>query len=437
MKSILHKYADLKELQAKAYDYFVTVHGDQFHGGSVIVYNGGFSAHRNCRTAKSAAYAAAEYIKSSGVAYATINQFTDFGTGKLRRSAKSVFGLPAIVIDLDKIDKSRGTMSRSEMLGFLRNEKYRSKLPEPNFAVESGSGGYHLYYLIDRLPVMMEKSVQALKLALYERFVRLEDGHDAGEFTFNLRVDLQCMDVSRVIRVPGSFHEDTLNQAEMITIRKKRYSYRELAGKLLPSSWNYDYLVANLNRSIVKLRTPAQKACVKPNYRMGTPEALAERRINEILRLADSNYSFSNCRELACFLIWNNAIVLKWDKTMIAETLRNLNKKFYAPLPERELLRCAKARRHYKMTNAKIRSMLNLEDDYADFFIGKRRSKGRKEKTQLHLRLIAGLVRAGLSISQIAQKLNLSISLVKRRRAQMMREHTLDAYCPQAVPLAA
>lgn len=153
---------------------------------------------------------------------------------------------------MDKIDKSRGSMSRSELLGFLRNEKHLSQIPEPNFAVETGSGGYHLYYLLERLPGSMQKSVQALKLALHERFIRLENGHD-----------------------------------------------------------------------------------------------------------------------------------------------------------------------------------------YTDFFCGKRRSKGRKALTQLHMRLIASLVKAGKSISKIAKELALSISLVKRRRAQMMREDTLEFYTTAASSLPA
>ena len=421
MKSYLSKYSNINELKAITYAYFKSVHGVSFKGGAVIVYNGNFSDHTNCTTASQAAYTAARFIKSSGSAYATINQFTNFGDGAYRRSSKSLYGIPAIVIDLDKIDKSRGTMSQSEMLGFLRNEKHLSQLPEPNFAVETGSGGYHLYYLLNRLPHSMEKSVQALKLALHERFVRLEDGHDHGEFTFNLRVDLQCMDISRLIRVPGSFHEDTSKQAEMVLIRKKRYEYRELAEKLLPLSWNYDYLISNLNRSIENVRTQKEKAPVKSRFRMGTPGALAERRILEIFRLADSGYGFSGCRELACFLVWNNAILLKWDQSMIEQKLRELNKRFYAPLSENELFRCTKAKRHYKMTNEKIRTMLNLCDDDSDFFSGKRRSKGRKEKTQMHLRQIAALVNEGLTIAQIAEKLNLSESLVKRRRAQLMK----------------
>lgn len=438
MKSYLHKYSDLNDLKAKALAYFKDVHGDTFNGGAVIVYNGSFTDHRNCGTAYYAAYTAARYIKSTGTAYVTINQFDCSPAGTYRRSSKSLYGIPAIVIDIDKIDKSRGSMSRSELLGFLRNEKHLSQIPEPNFAVETGSGGYHLYYLLERLPGSMQESVQALKLALHERFIRLEDGHDHGEFTFNLRVDLACMDISRLIRVPGSFHEDTMKQAEMISIRKKRYTYRELADKLLPPSWNYDYLMSNLNRSILNIRMPKRSTVIaRSRFRIGTPEALAERRIQELLRLADSGYRFPNCRELACFILWNNALILRWNETTIAQALRRLNKCFHAPLSERELFRCARTKRHYKMTNVKIRALLNLEDDYTDFFCGKRRSKGRKALTQLHMRLIASLVKAGKSISKIAKELALSISLVKRRRAQMMREHTLEFYSTAASSLPA
>ena len=122
---------------------------------------------------------------------------------------------------------------------------------------------------------------------------------------------------------------------------------------------------------------------------------------------------------------------------MVTQVLNDLNGKFYTPLPEKELFRCAKTKKHYKMTNEKIRSLLNLDTDDAEFFTGKRRSKGQKEKSEMQLRAIVTLVKEGFSIAQIADKLNLSVSLVKRRRAQLVREGAFEIHSEEKASPAA
>ena len=65
---------------------------------------------------------------------------------------------------------------------------------------------------------------------------------------------------------------------------------------------------------------------------------------------------------------------------------------------------------------------LELDDSEGDFTGRRSREyQNRAGKTWLHKKWIAALVLAGKKIREIAQELHLSISLVKRRRAEMKK----------------
>ena len=413
MASFLRKHSNIHTLKKQLTAYFNENFSDLKHGGCVLVYHANCSTFTPCYSTKQATNIAAKYIQSSGCAFASVNEFKKLSGGKQYRIPSNLWGLSHIVIDIDAKKKGFQSVGLNEFVAFLKMDG----VPDPTGIVSTGSGGYHLYWGFERLPASMAKSVQALKMKLCDILIHLEDTYEME----GLKVDLACTDVSRIVRLPGSFHMCNDEQAEYVRLRRP-YRFKTLANSVLPRRWNYDFLMANIARSIRNFRAP-KIAEPKPTHPLSrkTPEALAEYRLGELMRLANDGYQFHGCRERACFLVRNNAAVLGWDEEKTMAFLRNLNENcFYAALPERELVSCSKARKHYKMTNETILTYLNL-DGSTEYFSSARKKKGRKEKSEKILSLIESLVRVGESIRQIASKLGLSISLVKRRRAQLSR----------------
>lgn len=434
--------------------YFNSIYNRDFNGGYIYVTGHSKRYHHACKNADEAIKAATWLIQESGQAYVTANQFARrYGQGKRRE--RNLFGLDHIVIDVDTIDdpiypyseaekeptiyKGRdrtiknpmNSYSDDELVELIKNQCISDGVPIPNAIVCTGSGGFHLYYQFERLPKQAQKSVQAVAYKLAEMLVYWER---TETFAF-CKVDLRTMDASRLFRVPGSIHGDTLKRATYHKVREELYVFKELQEEVIDlDSWRYEYLVENVKRNIAKIRNGLEEETERKKsekkisnqrpykvFTKRTPEALATNRLNDMKLLADSGFGFENCREMACFIVRNNARVLDWSEGEIMNYLYALNSKFYAPLPDIELRTVSKARDHYKMKNSTIRMILDLGNDYPNVFmpVKEKKNKGRKKLTQCHKKAIAALVLLGKSISQIAKELGYSISLVKRRRTQM------------------
>lgn len=409
--SYIDKYAKEETIINNTLTFFKGVFGTHFHGGGVLVYNSNFSKHEYCLSPLHAAKVASRFIKSSGGAYYSLNTFKKKSAGRAMRVKENLWGLSTIAVDIDKIDKNCICSARNEFIAFLK----MNGIPAPTIVVESGSGGYHAYWTFEHLPETMRDSVQAVKLAIVCKLVQLEKEWDFH----NLKVDTVALDVSRVLRVPGSTHEDTGMKANYELLRKA-YKFSDLKKKVIDFPYNYDYLKQNVANIINWCRN--KSSCVKkPKKLFGSPEALAEYRLSELNRLANAGFKFCNCREKACFILRNNAIVLGWSEEQTMNALKDLNQRFYEPLKESELRINSKTRKHYYMKNETIRQMLDLDDGLDYFSTYHRKTKGKKEACKAIIAKIEELAKQYFSISQIAKLLNLSISLVKRRRAELSR----------------
>lgn len=405
------KYTKIEDIASYIQPFFHALYGVHMHGGAIILSNQSFKSRKTCYTIQQAAETAAKQIQSSGAAYFTLNAYRKRSKRYGMPSDENLWGLSAIGIDIDIKDKNKGCAARNEFVAFL----VLNGIPRPNVVVESGSGGYHLYWTFEHLPYAMKNSVQAVKLVLIEKLLKLE-----GEWDFhNLEVDTRTKDASRNFRVPYSNHEDTGRKAEYVIFRKP-YRFKELRKKVIDFAYRFDYLETNTEKMIQRYRNRGIEL-PKSYRRFNSPDALAENRIAELKRLANDGYQFHHCREAACFILRNNALVLDWSEDKVMRELRILNQHFYSPLKESELRSNSKARKHYKMTNETIRNMLCLDGDMPYFIKYKKKTKGKKEACRRIIEQIKSLVEQCFSISKIAHILGVSISLVKRRRAELAR----------------
>lgn len=409
--SYIDKFTSKEHIVKENMPFFKAIFGPHLHGGCVVVCNSSFQNNMHCFTVQQIAEAVAYNIKSTGKAYFSLNTFKKRNHGMSMRVSENLWGLSAIGIDIDLINKNKMCAARNEFIAFLK----MNGIPAPTIVVESGSGGYHLYWTFEHLPASMRNSVQAIKMLLVEKLVRLESDWDFD----NLKVDDSAVDVSRLLRAPWSTHEDTGRKAEYEVLRRP-YKFKDLQKKVINFEYNYTYLLKNFKTIIGAYRNNGAEH-KQLRHKFGSPEAIAENRINELKRLAQAGFKFCNCREKACFILRNNAIVLGWSEEKTMNELRDLNKFFYEPLKENELKTNCKARKHYKMTNATIRQMLDLDDGLDFFKTYHRKTKGKKEQCKQLIAKIAELVKQYFSISQIAKILNVSISIVKRRRAELSK----------------
>ena len=164
--------------------------------------------------------------------------------------------------------------------------------------------------------------------------------------------------------------------------------------------WNGDYAIQNANRDIERSRNGfGMKKPVKVPFsnKYLTEQCLADKRMDDMFRLARQGHGFYNCREFSAFLTWILVRQAGLSEQMCEAKLRELNGYFHAPLSDRELLRTARGRdKNYWYRNETIRDRLGLS--LVDGFFVSRRAREFKNcagKTRRHKKLIAGLVLLG------------------------------------------
>ena len=270
----------------------------------------------------------------------------------------------------------------------------------------------------------MVLGIQATKMKIAAKWVETEKNLDL--LGAGYQVDIKATDSSRMLRVPGSIHEDTGRMCYMKQLVPRRYTYKNLCALLEDKPWNGEYAIQNSIWDIERCRNGFGKKLstfIPFVSRNMTSVWLGTKRLNELFRLAGSGWGFIGCREITAHLAWIWAKNAGLSAQDCETALRRLNELFYEPLSERELLYTAKGNgKSYLYRNETIRFKLGL-DGSEGFFVGhrSREFKDRFGKAQKHKKLIAGLVLMGRKIREIAQELKLSISLIKRRRTEMKK----------------
>lgn len=417
-------------------NYIETLHSDNL-SSSLILYHKAFSYGKGYLTKRQMIKAITRTIKNERKCYATLNRYislgvNEYGYKEYRRNVKSLMGLEVICLDLDlktEMDINEPRRFREqEVLKYIKQKANRGDIIMPTAVSFTGSGGLHIYYAFNEVPKQMMKTVQVVKYELAEQLAEqyreLDEYMDGMEY----RVDLNSMDHQRIDRVPGSIHELTGKMCTFHVIGEK-FDIKELAEELNDRKLKYTYAIKNCKHRIKvysegRMVKPYKKMTFKKKWTsviLRTPKDLALKRMDELFVLAKSGHGFYRCRELACFLLrvfCDDAGYSYEDK--IAK-MEELNRLFYEPLAHTELMRTARQQRHYKFTNGKIREMLGLSETEG-FFVGKRVFKNKAEQIKNDIKAIAELVKNGLKIKEIAEKLSMSLSKVKRLKLRIIDE---------------
>jgi len=132
------------------------------------------------------------------------------------RTKENVISLRAFFADID-VGKGGGYDSENELFEALKT--FVTKHPDllPSFVVASGSGGMHLWWILDRpLDVLpWSKTAETFKAML------LSEG---------LKIDAQCTtDAARIARMPGSIHQKTGQRCTVVSRpRTEPYTLEEI-----------------------------------------------------------------------------------------------------------------------------------------------------------------------------------------------------------------
>lgn len=422
--------------------FFKAIYGSSMKGGGVIMDDAHFGQRCLARSTTGMIRQAEKCIQDTRTSFVSLNIFKPNANGYYRRTEQYLWRFNHIVIDIDYLGDFAFdyTVLEDELERKIRWFSISYGIPLPNSIVFTGSGGCHLYYLFEDLPNGKEKrmtyGIQAVKTKLAARWVETENYLDS--IGAGYQVDLTALDASRMLRVPGSIHERTGRMCRMKMLGVPRYNYKALCKMLDEKKWNGTYALMNAYRDIEHSRH-GYGGTLRKLFRYAggdmTAHCLGVKRLNELFALAHQGWGFIGCREKAAHLawIWSRDAGLSQRET--EHRLRELNRLFYAPLSERELLYTARGSgKQYKYTNERIRMELGL-DGTEGFFSGRRSRKGknRTKTTVIHKKKIAALVLAGKKIVEIARELGLSISLIKRRRTEMKKAEGFSFWA--AVPV--
>ena len=406
--------------------FFREIYDAALKGGGAILDDADFRCQTIRRSVNGMIAQARRNIQNTGISFVSANIYKPQKNGYFRRTDEFLWRFNHIVIDVDfKGAFAHDYNTLEEQLEqSVRWHAESYGIPLPTHIVFTGSGGCHLYYVFESLPNgadrRMAQGIQAAKMKLAARWVECEKNFDTY---LEFEVDAKATDTSRVFRVPGSTHEETGRLCRMIKTGIPIYQYKALCAALEERPWNGAYAITNAKRDIDRFRNGFIEKPVPYAYTGMTSQCLGIKRFHEMFSLARSGWGFWQCREKAAHLTWIWGCDAGFSTSECEEKLRQLNSLFYAPLSERELLKTAKGSgKSYRYKNESIRDALGL-DGSEGFFVGRRSRefKDREGKAKRHKKLIAALVLLGKKISDIARELRLSISIVKRRRAEMKK----------------
>ena len=235
------------------------------------------------------------------------------------------------------------------------------------------------------------------------------------------------------------------------TTGKEKYKYKDLLSYFDEESWRADYKIENSRKYINKRRgidtthksEDKQETTTQPATTTNqlffdnlTKEEinLTRKRIKAMFILAKGGKDFKNCREIACFIIRNWCMQLKYTQEKTKQILTEFNNLLKEPLSEKELFQNTCSKKLYKFTNTYLKHTLNLTEKEAMVFAKRYRPGDRKERTLIDKVNIAKLLLQGLSSEEICNKLSISLSLLKRRRVEMKKEEGLEYWANYKMP---
>lgn len=329
-----------------------------------------------------------------------------------QRRIENIKELRAVYIDIDCYNSK---YTKEAVQYFLEHDLYGSKIPRPNYLIDSGRG---LYYII------LIKPVPSMGLPLWYAVQR---------YLFNnlkqFGADANALDPTRVLRIVGTLNSKSGTCVEVLDAYDYEYSLKEIQTEYLPE-------ISEKKKS---------KGRPKKMVSLFTEYSLYYSRVMDITKICElRNYDVEGHREIILFLYRYFSACFTED---VEESLRRaleLNAKFKNPLPENEVIQDTKSatrayeNRLYKYTNAKLIQILDITLDEQQHLItiisgkekyrrsaeeqkakkkAKRRNengltKREQEKNDL-IDNILELKNKGLKQKEVAEKLGKSLRTIK------------------------
>ena len=330
-----------------------------------------------------------------------------------QRRIENIKELRAIYIDIDCYNSK---YTKEAVKYFLENDLYGSKIPVPNYLIDSGRG---LYYVI------LIKPVPSMALPLWYAVQR---------YLFNelkkFGADANALDPTRVLRIVGTMNSKSGTCVEVLDAYNYEYSLREIQDEYLPE-------IAQKKKS---------KGRPKKMVSLFTEYSLYYSRVMDITKICElREYDLEGHREVILFLYRYYSACFTHDVEEALNRALELNAKFKKPLPENEVIRDTKSatrayeNKLYKYTNTKLIEILDITLEEQQHLItiisgkekyrrcaeekkAKQKAKRRNEqgltKKQQELQdlklEVEKLSNEGFNNTQIANKLNIDRAKVRR-----------------------
>lgn len=371
-------------------------------------------------------YKSGELIENAEEILNSINTYVSQNTFyKPQRRIENIKELRAIYID---IDCQNTKYSKEAVRYFLEKDLYGSKIPRPNYLIDSGRGLYYII-LIEPVPSVAMPLWYAVQRYLYNELK--EFGADAN-----------ALDPTRVLRVVGTINSKSNSYVEILDMEGYEYSLREIQEEYLPD---------------ISEKREKKKGRPKKVVSLFNEYSLYHARVVDIAKVCElRDYDVKGHREVILFLYRYFTCCFLSDPDEALEKALELNAMFKEPLPEKEVITDTKSAekayeiRKYKYTNAKLikilditleeqqhlRTIISSKEKYrrcADDKKAKQKSKRRNEngltKKQQEIedlnKKIIILKNEGLKNKLISEKLSIPLKTLERYITKLRKEDRL------------
>lgn len=352
---------------------------------------------------------------------------------KTFRRVEAIKELNCLFSDLDFY---KDGFTKEQILFNLKENYFEKKIPDPSFIIDSGRGLY-LMWCLDKPPS------QALPLwqACEDYFFKvLKD----------LGADKNCVDCTRILRVPGSINSKSGTEVKILYKSEKIYTLREIQSEYLPE----------LQKTEKKKKGRPCKIVTLHNER-----SLYFARLHDLMKICEiRNYDIIGYRERVLFLYRYYTCYFSGDIKEAEINALALNKLFTYPLKKKEVLSATRSaetaflnKKQYKYKNCTLIELFGIteeEQEQMKTVIGRKEKcrrnrlahkekykaeerkqkylkkledsgeKTKKTKIKERQKKVLALMQQGLKQKEISTKLNISLRTCKYD-IQYLKENNL------------
>lgn len=243
-----------------------------------------------------------------------------------KRSSECVRCINSLYVDID--DHTNNKVNMDSVLYFLEEDFFNREIPEPNLVIKTGRG-LALYWILENLPKQGLPLWTLIQEQLYKKVKGIED------YIKDIAVDSATLDVSRVLRIPGSKNTKSNTLAKIYSYSNEKYRLDEIVQGYFPE---LEVIKENKKKNKTKL-TNSQKKIVY----FYSVYNLHYSRLMDIVKLQQLREGkCKGQRELICFLYrYYNCLYVK-DYELAAQNTLEFNNNFKEPLSYAEVLKATK-----------------------------------------------------------------------------------------------